>query len=204
MPGRRTPRPDPYHSQRQVKLVINHDQVPLRFNFILPGQFHHRHAAQVHVGFRLGQQDLFVSKPGPGRQRLAVPVIAHHTALLGNPVNREKADIVGRELVLDTRISQPNDQLHRGYFFAGGAFSVSAPSSVSCLPFLMTSGSAGPAAAASAVASGVATTSSFTAVTCATPWSSGVMNLILPACGRSFTRSTTPNSSAETSASMWL
>src|SRR4029078_5528639 len=70
--------------------------------------------------------------------------------MLGYSVHGKKADIVGRELVFDTRISQPNDQLHRGYFFSlpAGAFSASAPSSVSCLPFLMTSGSAGPAAAA--------------------------------------------------------
>src|SRR5579859_833784 len=54
-------------------------------------------------------------------------------------------------------------------FSAFSAGAASAPSSsVSCLPFLITSGSAGAAAASAAAASGVATTSSFTEVTCAT------------------------------------
>src|SRR5262249_60263141 len=103
-------------------------------------------------GLRLRQQVLFVSDPGAGGQRLAVPVIDHYAALLGDAIHRQKADIVGGELVFDPRIAQPNDQLHRRYFLAGGgAAAGSAPSSsASCLPFLMTSGPAGAAASRSA------------------------------------------------------
>src|SRR5262249_12323790 len=157
-------------------------------------------------GLRLRQQVLFVSDPGAGGQRLAVPVFDHYATLLSDPVHRQKADIVGGELVFDPRIAQPNDQLHCRYFLAGGgAAAGSAPSSsASCLPFLITSGSTGAAAAASAAASGVGATSSFTEVMCATVWSSSVMNFNLPPWGRSFTRSTVPKTSSLTSPSIWL
>src|SRR5215472_6889299 len=100
-----------------------------------------------------------------------MPVIDHHAALFSNPIYSEKANVVRRELVLDARIAQPDDQLHGRYFFASGFLDSSAAgasSGTSCLPFLMTSGSAGAAAAASATASGVGATSSFTDVMWAT------------------------------------
>src|SRR5581483_1985015 len=65
-------------------------------------------------------------------------------------------------------------------FLSGFSEPASAPSSsVSCLPFLITSGSAGPVAASAAAASGVAATSSFTDVTCATGWFGSVKNFSL-------------------------
>ena len=70
-------------------------------------------------------------------------------------------------------------------------------SSASCLPFLTTSGSAGDAAAATASGSGA--TSSLITVTCATVASSSVMNLNLPSCGRSETRTTSCSFSPVTS-----
>src|SRR5262249_53898086 len=127
-----------------------------------------------------GQRNLFISDSAPCRKRLAGAIINYHAALLSNAVHRQKADIVGRKLVFDTRVSQPNDQLHRPYFFSVSFAAGSPSSSVSCLPFLMTSGSAGPAAAASAAASGVGATSSLTDVMCDTAWSSSVMNFSLP------------------------
>src|SRR6185437_1723746 len=156
-----------------------------------------------HVGLRLYQQDFIFSDPASAGERLTVPVVHHRASIFGQPVNRQKTDVVRRELILDTGIAQTDDQLHAAYFsFAAG----SAPSSsASCLPFLMTSGSAGAAAAASAAASGVGATSSFTDVMCATAWSSSVINFSLPpVLGRSFTRVTAPKTSSETSTSMWV
>src|SRR5947209_2733301 len=185
-------------AERKVQFVINHDQVLLRIHLVLPRELLHRQSAQVHIRFRLGQQNFFFANPGPRSERLAVPVVYGHAALFGNPVNSQKADIVRRELVFDTGIAQPDDQLHASYFLA------SAGSSVSCLPFLMTSGSAGATVASAAAASGVATTSSLTEVVWATAWFSSVMNLIEPMWGRSATRSTCPKTSSLMSASMLL
>ena len=56
----------------------------------------------------------------------------------------------------------------------------------------MTSGSAG-VAVASATTSGATTTSSFTVVMCAIIWFSSVRNFSFSLCGRSFTRTSTPN-----------
>src|SRR6185437_5637623 len=103
VPGGRAALPNPNHSQRQVQFVIDDDQVLFRIGFILSHQLQHRHAAQVHVGLRLGQKD----------------------------------DVVRRELILDTGIAHPDDQLHAAYFFAGAG---SPSPSASCFPFLMTSG----------------------------------------------------------------
>src|SRR5689334_9674574 len=100
-------------------------------------------------------------------------VVNHHSALFRQPVDLQKADIMRRKLVFDARIAKPHAQFHAGYFLPSGflasPFLASAPSSsVSCLPFLMTSGSAGVAPASAAAASGVGATSSFTEVTWAT------------------------------------
>src|SRR5258708_4009173 len=209
VPGGRSALADSHRSQRKVQLVINHEQILLRVGLVFPGQFQHRHAAQVHEGLRFGQQQLFVAEARPGRQCLAVPVIDRHATLRGQPVDQQKADVVRRKLVFDTRIAKTNDQLHAFYFLVS-AFLPSLPSaagasSVSCLPFLMTSGSAVVvAAAASAAASGVATTSSFTEVTWATVWAPSGMYLILSLCGRPATGSRSPKASAEPSASLWL
>src|SRR5437016_690754 len=100
-------------------------------------------------------------------------------ASLGNAIDCQEAKIVRRELVLDAGIAQTDNQLH-SYFLPSAFLPPSAllpsvlppsaaPSSVSCLPFLMTSGSAGAAAATSAPASaGAASTTSFTDVIWAT------------------------------------
>src|SRR5437763_1772432 len=69
----------------------------------------------------------------------------------GEAVDRQEAEIVRRELVFDSGIAQTDDQLHSFFlpsaFLPPSAFAASgAASSVSCLPFLITSGSAGVAA----------------------------------------------------------
>src|SRR5262249_44174823 len=194
MPSRGAPLPDAYCSQRKVQLVVNHQQVLLRINFVFLHQLQYGQASEVHICLRLGQQHFFLADPGPRRERLTVPVINHHSALIGNAIDGEKTYIVRRELVFDSRIAKTNEQFHVAYFLPSmiaqtnhqfhplyflpsGAFLPSLPSlpsaagissSVSCLPFLMTSGSAGAAAASAATASGVGATSSFTEVMWAT------------------------------------
>src|ERR1019366_2881033 len=176
----------------------------------------HRQAAQVHEGFRLGQHHFGLADAGPRGLRATVAVVHPYAALLGNTVHRQKPHVVRCELVFDARIAEPDDQFHAAYFFfsdfsdfsALSPFSALAPlsppaasPSVSALPFLMTSGSA-VVAATSAPSTGVAATTSFTAVTWAIAWFSSVMNLIFSLRGRSATRIVSPNSSLVTSASI--
>src|SRR3954468_2789932 len=191
VPRRTTALLDAQCAQRKRHLVMHHDQVPLYIQTFalaeLGQQLAYRVAAQVHVRLGLGQQQLFATQLRRPRERPATPVLHFHLQALGQSLDGEKAEVMRRKLVLRPRVPKTDDQLH-AYFLAAG--SEAASSSVSCLPFLMTSGSAGPAAAASAAASGVGASSSFTEVMCATAWSSSVMNLSLPPCGRSATRST--------------
>src|SRR3981189_1213317 len=227
---RRTPSPpDANRPQRQVELVVNHNQVPRHIDLMFRHQFPHRKPTQVHVGFRFGQDRLLTGDRCPRGQRAALAIPDFEPESIGDPINRQEPEIVRRELVLDSRIAQTDDQFHaisswllscwplarssrlaaRTYFlsffslfsafspFSGfglpfGSPSASPSPSVSCLPFLMTSGSAG-VAAASATTSGAATTSSFTVVMCAIIWFSSVRNFSFSLCGRSFTRTSTPN-----------
>src|SRR5579872_6615507 len=234
---------NPQRAQREIQLVLNHDQVRLRSRLVLAEQLPHREAAQIHERLGLGQQYHLIGDYSPRRQRPALPIPHFHTQIAGDPIDRQKSQVMRRELILDSGIAETNNQFHarraasefqratdshrfsriektsypfessliRGRFlylfsfFSAFSGAASAPSSsVSCLPFLMTSGSAGAAAASAATASGVATTSSFTEVTCATGWFSSVRNLILSECGKSETRSTLPNVKWLTSTSMWL
>jgi hypothetical protein len=41
-----------------------------------------------------------------------VPIVHTHLQTIGQTIDAEEAEIVGRELVLDARISKPHDQLH--------------------------------------------------------------------------------------------
>jgi hypothetical protein len=45
-----------------------------------------------------------------------VPVIHLDSALLGDTVDRQKPHVVWCELVLDARISEPDNQFHRSTF----------------------------------------------------------------------------------------
>src|SRR5207253_118411 len=72
-------------------------------------------------------------------------------------------------LANDGRPTTKDAFLHFFSFFSGFSGEAAAPSSsVSCLPFFMTSGSAGAAAASPAIASAVGTSSSLMLMMCAT------------------------------------
>ena len=48
----------------------------------------------------------------PRRKRTALAISHFHAAVVGDAINREKAQIVRRELVFDSRIAQPDNQFH--------------------------------------------------------------------------------------------
>src|SRR5207253_5824455 len=112
-------------------------------------------------------------------------------------VDDEEADVVARVAVLATRIAQTDDQLHelrndssihRHFFsfsFAG------ASSSFSVLPFLITSGSAVVATAASAATAGASST--FGMMMCTSIVSGSVIGFHLRLSGRSRTRTDCPS-----------
>src|SRR6185437_14223103 len=181
--------------------------------------------------FGLGQHHRLGTNRCSRGQRPTVSVSNFDLQIVSQTIDGEKAQIVRRELIFDSRIAKSNNQFHVRrwslvvgpwqkaktrttklvddqrpttalYFFSFFSAGASASSSVSCLPFLITSGSAGAAAASAAVASGVATTSSLIVMMCATGWSASVTNLTLSLLGRSATRSTTPNTSSATFSSI--
>src|SRR4029077_374039 len=176
---------NPQRAQRKIQLVLNYNQVRLRRRLVLPQQLPHREPAQIHERLWFGQQHHLIGDHGPRRQGPTLPVSHFHPKITGDPIDRQKTQVMRRELILDSGIAETNDQFHAesassvhvgtaaigcppsearlvrpgSYFFSFfSAFSgaASAPSSsVSCLPFLMTSGSAGAAVASAAAASGV-------------------------------------------------
>src|SRR5438445_11491868 len=140
-----------------------------------------------------------------GGCRLTSAASDHHIVAIGDTVDGQESEIVRRELILDSGIAETDNQLH-SYFLPSSflppsplppsALPPSAPSSVSCLPFFMTSGSDGAAATSVAASAGAASTTSFTEVMWATGWVSSVTNLIFGSRGRSESRKTCPNSRA--------
>src|SRR5437763_6023052 len=96
----------------------------------------------------------------------------HHIVAVGDAIDGQEPQIVRRELVLDSRIAETDNQLHSYFlpsaFLPPSALAPSAAASSSCLPFLITSGSAGAATAPSTASAGAASTTSFTEVIWAT------------------------------------
>src|SRR5581483_3368152 len=118
---RTTPLPDANLPQRKIQLVVNDDQILRRIGLILLEQFPHSHAAQVHVGLWLRQQNLLLLHYGAGSERSAIPVSDFHAGVVRQAINRQKAQVVGRELVFDSRIAQANDQFHEYWLLAPGS-----------------------------------------------------------------------------------
>src|SRR5581483_4707292 len=178
-------------AQRKIQLVLNHNQVRLRTRLVLPDQLSYRQPAQIHERLGLRQQHHLVREHRSCRERPALPVPDFHAQVLRDSINRQKPQVMRRELIFDSGIAETNNQFHarsessnQAYFhpeanafcppkdpgepcdasrslrcigpatgslpyffsflsdFSEPASALS--SSVSCLPFLITSGSAGP------------------------------------------------------------
>ncbi len=103
---------NPQRAQRKIQLVLNYDQVRFRLGLVFLYELPHRDATQVHERFRLGQQHRLIRDHGPHRQRPALPVSYIQPQASRDSINRQKAQVMRRELVLDTRISESDDQFH--------------------------------------------------------------------------------------------
>ena len=105
MPRRTAPLPDANRTQRQIKLVVNHNQVPAHIDLMFRYQFHHRKPTQVHVGFRLGQDRRFTGDGCPRGQRSALAIPNFNPKAVGDSIDRQEPEIMRRELVLDSRVA---------------------------------------------------------------------------------------------------
>ena len=103
---------NPQRAQRKIQLVLNHDQVRLRIHFVLPDQFPDRQTTQVHVGLGLRQQHRDTLDLCPRRNRPALPVPYFNPQVARNAINRQEAQVMRRELILDTGIAETDDQFH--------------------------------------------------------------------------------------------
>src|ERR1700733_11566702 len=116
MPCRRTSLPYPQRAERQIQLVIQHEQIAARINVKLVHQRRDRKTAEVHEGLRLGQNHSTSGDLNLCRERPAGAVGHHCTAIIGDPVYSKKTRIVRRELVFDSRIAETDDQQHARSF----------------------------------------------------------------------------------------
>src|SRR5437588_11876864 len=107
--------PNANRAERQIQLVVNHDQAIRRIDFEILDQLAHRETAQVHEGLWLCQQDFVSCKLHLGSCRLAPAAGDVDFASLCDAVDGQKAEIVRRELVLDARIAETDNQFH-SYF----------------------------------------------------------------------------------------
>ena len=123
MPCRTAPLPDANRAQRQVELVVNHKQVPLHIHLMFHHQFPHRKPTQVHVGFRFCQNHRRTRNRCPRRQRAALAIPDFNPKPVGDPIDRQKPEIVRRELVLDSGVAQTDNQFHaiRSWLLAVGS-----------------------------------------------------------------------------------
>ena len=68
--------------------------------------------AQIHERFRLGQDYWLPRDLGTCGQRAALAVPDFHSKVVGDPIDRQKTEVMRRELILDSRISQTDNQFH--------------------------------------------------------------------------------------------
>src|SRR5260370_27739691 len=101
-----------------MELVVDDDQVRLWADLKFLYQLPHRYAAQVHERLGLCQDNVFLPDDSLRRERPTLPVFNFDFQLVGEAIDGQKAQVVRRELIFDSRIAEANDQLH--------AFSVSA------------------------------------------------------------------------------
>ena len=111
MPVRRTTLPNPNRAQRKCKLVIEDDNVRRR-DLELLNQSGYRKPAEVHVRLGLRQQNILPCKLRPGSKCSAPAIGERHTAILRDAIDRQKARVMRRELILDTGVAKSDDQLH--------------------------------------------------------------------------------------------
>src|SRR6185503_14718691 len=197
VPARRSAWPRAQPAERQCNF-IHHDQQIGRGDVVVTRQRGDRIAAAVHERQRLGDEQRLGAVllrderighlRGGQRQREAVPP--------RDLVDDHEPHVVPRLAILATRISQTNNELHGvrrilqdpPYFFGASFFGAS--SSLSVLPFLMTSGSVPAAAtgAAAASAAGATTSSAFGITTCTSIVSPSVTAFHFGSTARSRTR----------------
>src|SRR3984885_12209190 len=163
---------NPKHAPRQHRFVAEHDQI-FGPALITLEQRPNRATAEIHERLRLGQYHIFASKPADAHLRLRLRSRYPDAGAFGDDVDREKADVVRRPVVLGTWVAEADDYSHSqrlaksrslcsqaGYFFfsdfsaLAGASAASPSPSSSFLPFFMTSGSAGARSAVSAASAG--------------------------------------------------
>src|ERR1700722_9321296 len=186
---------NPKHAPRQHRFIAEHDQI-FGPALVTLQQHPNRTAAEIHERLRLGQYHIFAGQLADAHLRLRLRSRDPDAGAFGNDVNREKADVVRRPVVLRTWVAEADDHSHSqrlaksrslcpqaAYFFfsdfsalAGGSAAFPSPSS-SFLPFFMTSGSAGAASAVTA-ASAAGSSSFFKTTTCAITRMGSVTNLI--------------------------
>src|SRR5687768_7922014 len=190
VPAVRAFRPRPQPPDRQIHVVAHHQQVG-ELDFVKPQQRNHGFAAEIHEGGGFDEPHPALGPPPFGRLRQGPPRLQLQSAPGDQDVHDLEAHVVPRPPIATARVAETNDELHT-YFFSF--------SSLSTLPFFITSGSAAAAgAAATAPSSGVATTSARGATTCTISMSGSLRAFHLPSAGRSRTRIPWPIISSVTS-----
>ena len=112
MPRRTPPRLNSQRSQRKIQFVLHNDQVRFRLQVVLRHKFANRQTAQVHESLRLRQQNRLIPNLYSRRQRPALPVPDFHSALTGDAIDDQKADVMRSELILHAWIAKTDDQFH--------------------------------------------------------------------------------------------
>src|SRR5277367_4573665 len=193
---------NPKHAPWQHGFIAEHDQI-FGPAFVTLEQHPNRATAQIHERLRLGEYHIFAGQLADAHLRFRFGPRDSNSGPLSDGVDREKADVVRRPVVLRALIAEANDHFHSklqpmAYFFfsdfsaLAGASAASPSPSSSFLPFFITSGSAGAASAVTA-ASAAGSSSFFKITTCAITRTGSVTSLIFAGSkGRSAARSCLP------------
>src|SRR4030042_5367468 len=103
--------PDPDLSERDVEVVVDHDQA-LRRNVLPAHGRPHGEPAPVHEGLGQGQEDFLPAPAGEAGSSLEQPPPELDVPGPGQALDQAEAGVVARGRVLVTRIAQPPDQPH--------------------------------------------------------------------------------------------
>src|SRR5260370_35854964 len=98
VPGGTTPGTNTNRTHWQIQFVVNDDQIVCRIDPEILNQLSDRETTEIHVGLRLGQQDIMPRQLRLGRHCLASSTMNINLSALVDAVADQVAEIVRREL----------------------------------------------------------------------------------------------------------
>ena len=103
--------PQPERAERQVEVVVDHQEIR-RSDAVADQQALDSPPADVHVGLRLGQDDLQVVQPTAAHQAVGPLLVEADGVAIGKSVQHHEARVMATPGILRAGIPEADDQFH--------------------------------------------------------------------------------------------